>query len=241
MAWFFKFLDSSIGQKILMSLTGLFLILFLAVHLAGNLQLLKSDCGESFNTYAYFMTHNPLIKVISYGNYAFILLHAFQGIRIWRANIAARGPIKYAVNHTRSSERSARNMAWLGIILLVFIILHMYQFWFQMHFGTLPAVEVAAYDHPVNNLYIPAVAAYGNIFYVLFYVICMGVVGMHLWHGFWSAFQTLGLNHRKYNPVIRVIGYAYATIVPVGFAIIPLYMYFMNKDIKAACNILTQL
>jgi succinate dehydrogenase / fumarate reductase cytochrome b subunit len=124
MSWFSKFLTSSIGQKVIMSLTGIFLMLFLVVHLIGNFQLLKDDGGEAFNTYAYFMTHNPLIKVISYSLYAFILLHAYQGIALWIYNRSARGANKYAVNHTRPAERAARNMAWFGIVILVFILLH---------------------------------------------------------------------------------------------------------------------
>ena len=132
MSWFTKFLSSSIGQKAIMALTGLFLMLFLVVHLIGNLQLLKDDGGEAFNTYGYFMTHNLLIKIVSYSLYAFILWHAVQGLRLWMNNKAARGNTRYAVTHTRGSERSARNMAWFGIIILVFIILHMYQFWWKM-------------------------------------------------------------------------------------------------------------
>lgn len=225
MTWFTKFLSSSIGKKIVMSLTGIFLMLFLVVHLIGNLQLLKDDGGEAFNTYAYFMTHNPLIKMISYGLYAFILIHAFQGIALWRNNKAARGNVRYAVQHTRSSERASRNMAWLGIIIFVFLILHLWQFWLQMKMGVLPPVEVEAYDHPVQNLYLPVAEAYSNIFYVIFYVVCMGVVGMHLWHGFWSAFQTLGINHRRYTPLIKGIGMVYSIGMAVGFAIIPVWMY----------------
>ena len=208
-----------------MSLTGIFLMLFLVVHLIGNLQLLKDDGGEAFNTYAYFMTHNPLIKTISYGLYAFILIHAFQGIALWRNNKAARGNVRYAVQHTRSSERASRNMAWLGIIIFVFLILHLWQFWLQMKMGVLPPVEVEAYDHPVQNLYLPVAEAYTNIFYVVFYVVCMGVVGLHLWHGFWSAFQTLGINHRRYTPLIKGVGMVYSIGMAVGFAIIPIWMY----------------
>jgi succinate dehydrogenase / fumarate reductase cytochrome b subunit len=226
MSWFTKFLDSSIGQKVIMSLTGLFLMLFLVVHLAGNLQLLKDDGGEAFNTYAYFMTHNFLIKTISYSLYAFILWHAVQGIRLWLGNRAARGNVRYAVQHTRSSERTARNMAWFGIVIFVFIILHMYQFWLQMKMGKLPPVEVAAYDHPVSNLYTPVAEAFTNIYYVLFYVISMVVIAFHLWHGFWSSFQTLGLTAKKYSPAIKAVGYAYSIGVPLGFALIPIVMFF---------------
>ncbi len=229
MSWFTKFLSSSLGHKVVMSLTGLFLMLFLIVHLIGNLQLLKDDDGEAFNTYAFFMTHNPLIKIISYTLYAFILWHAVQGIRLWLSNKAARGNIRYAVVHTRSSERSARNMAWLGIVILVFIVLHMWQFWLQMKMGVLPAVEVAAYDHPVQNLYLPVAEAFKNPLYVAFYVISMVVIAFHLWHGFWSSFQTLGLNHPRYTPLIKGLGYVYAIGIPAGFALIPLVFYLVGK------------
>ncbi len=228
MSWIKKFFTSSIGQKVLMSLTGLFLMLFLVIHLLGNLQLLKEDGGEAFNTYAFFMTHNPLIKIISYTLYAFILIHAIQGIALWRYNQAARGNIKYDVNHRRSSENAARNMAWLGIIIFLFLILHLWQFWLKMKLGILPPAEVEAYDHPVPNLYQPVMEAYANIGYVIFYVACMAVLAAHLWHGFWSSFQTLGINHKRYTPLIKGIGYVYAIGISVGFAIIPLWVYFKS-------------
>ena len=226
MSWVTKFIGSSIGQKVIMSLTGIFLMLFLVVHLLGNLQLLKDDGGEAFNSYAFLMTHNPIIKTISYSLYAFILWHAIQGLYLWIKNKSARGASRYGVTHTRSTETSARNMAWFGIVILVFILLHMYQFWLQMKLGLLPPVEVAGYDHPVNNLYLPVKEAFGNIYYVIFYTISMVVIGLHLWHGFWSSLQTLGLNHPRYNALIKGIGYAYSVGVPAGFAIIPIWMYF---------------
>jgi succinate dehydrogenase / fumarate reductase, cytochrome b subunit len=226
MSWITKFFASSIGQKTIMALTGIFLMLFLVVHLLGNLQLLKDDGGEAFNTYAFFMTHNPIIKTVSYSLYAFILWHAIQGLWLWNKNRAARGNTRYAVNHTRGSENAARSMAWLGTVILIFILLHLWQFWLKMKMGVLPPVDVAAYDHPVMDLYKPVAEAFANPFYVLFYVICMAVIGMHLWHGFWSSFQTLGLNHRRYTPLIKGVGYAYSIGVPFGFALIPILMYF---------------
>jgi succinate dehydrogenase / fumarate reductase cytochrome b subunit len=228
MSWFSKFLSSSIGQKVIMSLTGIFLMLFLVVHLVGNFQLLKDDGGEAFNTYAFFMTHNPLIKIISYSLYAFILLHAYQGLALWRNNRAARGNNRYAVNHIRPTERAARNMAWFGIIILIFILLHLWQFWLQMKLGVLAPVEVAAYDHPVQNLYLPVMEAFANPLYVIFYVICMVVIGLHLWHGFWSSFQTLGINHKHYNPLIKGVGYVYSIGISAGFALIPIWVYLMR-------------
>ncbi|MBK9335815.1 MAG: succinate dehydrogenase cytochrome b subunit [Lewinellaceae bacterium] len=226
MGWFSKFLTSSIGQKMVMALTGIFLTLFLAIHLLGNLQLLQNDGGEAFNVYAYFMTHNPLIKTVSYLLYASILLHAVQGILLWQSNKAARGANRYAVTHTRSSERASRSMAWLGIIIFVFIILHMYQFWFQMHWGTLNMVQYDNAEQPIKDLYALVARSYESPIFVLFYVISMVVVGFHLWHGFWSAFQTLGLNHKKYTPLIKWIGAAYSIVIPLLFAIIPLVMHF---------------
>lgn len=208
-----------------MALSGIFLMLFLIVHLIGNLQLLNDDGGESFNAYAHFMTHNPLIKIVSYLLYASILLHAIQGLLLWQRNKASRGAVRYAVNHVRSSEVSSRNMAWLGIVILVFLILHMYQYWFQMHWGNVPFVEYPSLDHPVKDLYALVGASYQSLGYVLFYVICMGVVSYHLWHGFWSSFQSLGLNHRKYTPLIKGVGIAYSVGVPILFAVIPVWMY----------------
>lgn len=225
MNWFSKFLTSSIGKKIIMALTGLFLISFLLIHLIGNLQLIKDDGGEAFNKYAYFMTHNPLIKTVSYLLYASILLHAIQGIILWQSNKAARGANRYAVHFVRPAERASRNMAWAGIIILVFVLLHMWQFWLQMKLGRIPYVEYANYDHPVKDLYTLVSQAYENFAYVLFYVISMVVVGWHLWHGFWSSFQTLGLSHKKYTPIINILGMAYSVLVPLLFAVIPIWMY----------------
>jgi len=228
MSWFSNFLTSSIGRKVIMSLTGLFLISFLVVHLIGNLQLLNPDGGESFNQYAYFMTHNPVIKTVSYLLYAFILLHAVQGWVIWRKNRKARGGQRYAVKVTRAvgtNSFAASNMAWLGTIIFVFILVHMYQFWLQMKLGNLP---MATYDgQEVKDLYAIVSEAFSNIGYVIFYVVSMVVIAYHLLHGFQSAFQTLGLNHRKYTPLIKGVGVVLSIVVPLGFAIIPLYMYFV--------------
>jgi succinate dehydrogenase / fumarate reductase cytochrome b subunit len=116
-------------------------------------------------------------------------------------------------------------MAWIGIVLLVFIVLHMYQYWFQMHWGALDLIDYVGQSEPVKDLYSLVAASYENVYYVGFYVISMGVVGYHLWHGFWSAFQTLGLNHPKYTPLIKWVGMIYAVAVPALFALIPIWVY----------------
>lgn len=230
MNWFSRFLTSSLGKKLLMSLTGLFLISFLIIHLIGNFQLLIDDGGKQFNVYAKFMTTNPLIKTVSYLLYGSILLHAVQGLLIWRQNRIARGGTRYAVKVTRAVNTSAKlssNMGWLGVIVLVFILVHMYQFWLQMKLGNLP---MATYDgQEYKDLYTIVAAAYQNIFYVIFYVVSMLVIAFHLWHGFQSSFQTLGLNHRKYTPFIHVLGKLIAVVIPLGFAVIPVFMFLLRN------------
>ena len=235
MSWFSSFISSSIGQKLIMSLTGLFLIIFLVVHLVGNLQLMLADGGQQFNLYAKFMTSNPLIKTISYGLYAFILLHAFQGLYIKWRNMQSRGQQKYAVKVTRAvntNATAAKYMAQLGIIIFVFLIIHMYQFWFKMKIGALEMVQYEGVDYTVSNLYAPVAVAFSNPFFVVFYVISMIIVAVHLWHGFQSAFQTLGLNHKKYTPFIQFLGKAYSILIPVGFAIIPIF-FFLFRNINS--------
>lgn len=222
MNWFTKLLTSSIGRKLLMALTGLFLILFLAVHLAGNLQLLKDDGGQAFNIYAQFMTSNPLIKTVSYVNYALIVIHIIWALLLTLHNRKARGSERYAVTNG-SATWSSRNMGILGTLILVFLVIHLKGFWAQMHWGGIPTKTYDGVE--VKDLYAVVNLAYSNIWYVLVYVVSMAVVGFHLWHGFISAFQTLGLNHQKYNPVIKFVGKAFAIVVPVLFALIPIVMY----------------
>ena len=226
MKWIINLFTSSIGQKLVMSLTGIFLITFLPVHLLGNLLLLNDDGGVSFNEYAQFMTTNPLIKTVSYGLYAFIVIHTFQGIALWYQNKNSRQS-RYAVKATTNSSWASRNMGPLGMIVLIFIVVHMVQFWLKMKMGTLDMVEINGAQ--VKDLYAPVYAAFKNLFFVVFYVVCMGFIGMHLSHGFQSAFQTLGLNHKKYTPLIQGLGTAYSILIPLGFAIIPLYFFFFIK------------
>lgn len=223
MNWFTKFLSSTIGRKLIMALTGLFLILFLVIHLAGNLQLMKADGGRAFNEYAQFMATFGPIQFISKVNYALILIHIIWSIWLGRQNRLARGDQGYAITNSASTW-SSRNMGILGTLILLFLVFHLQGFWWRMHNGPINPVE---YDgKTVNNLYEVVDTAYGMGWYVGIYVISMAVLAFHLWHGFISAFQTLGLNHRKYNPVINFVGKAFAVVVPLLFAIIPIYMYF---------------
>jgi succinate dehydrogenase / fumarate reductase, cytochrome b subunit len=230
MKWLLDYLTSSIGRKLTMGLTGLFLILFLIVHLLGNFQLLKDDGGEAFNKYTYFMTHNPLIKTVSYGLYFFILLHTVQGLALWLYNRKAKGQ-SYAVKAQRPGVAwASENMALLGTFILFFLVLHMGDFWLKMKMGAIPlrAYENFADGEPIADLYIRVAAAFSEPFYVVTYMLSMVILYFHLAHGFQSAFQTMGWSHPKYTPFIRNVGKAYAVLIPLGFAAIPLLFYILK-------------
>ena len=224
MNWFTRLLTSTLGRKLLMALTGLFLVLFLVVHLVGNLQLLYGDEGRSFNIYAHFMTTNPLIKAISIGNFTFILLHVVWALLLTRHNRAARGATGYAVNKN-SSAWTSRAMGILGTMILIFLIIHLKGFWYEMHWGGIGTTSYGALE--VKDLYPVVAAAYSQGWYVAVYVVSMVFLAFHLWHGFASAFQTLGLNHLKYNPLIQFVGRAFAIVVPALFALIPVWMFMV--------------
>ncbi|MEQ9414291.1 MAG: succinate dehydrogenase cytochrome b subunit [Cyclobacteriaceae bacterium] len=221
MKWFTNLFSSALGRKLLMALTGLFLITFLVVHLIGNLQLLKDDGGQAFNIYSEFMGHNLLIQTISKVNFALIAIHVVWAILISRQNRAARGQ-GYAVNN-KSSHWTSRNMGILGTIVLVFLVVHLRHFYAELHWGTTPMVT---YDgKEMNDAYTLVAYWFSKAWYSGLYVVCMIGLAFHLWHGFASAFQTLGLNHVKYNPVITFVGRAFAIIVPALFALIPIMMF----------------
>ncbi|HRI78426.1 MAG TPA: succinate dehydrogenase cytochrome b subunit [Cyclobacteriaceae bacterium] len=222
MKWLLDLFSSTLGRKLVMALTGLFLISFLLVHLIGNLQLLKNDGGHAFNVYAEFMSTNPLIQTISKGNFAFILIHILWSTMLTIRNRNARGPEGYAVTKSRSIW-SSRNMGILGTIILVFLVIHLKDFWAQMHYGGIPTVNYEGKE--VRDIYTIVAYWFEKDWYVALYVFCMVGVAFHLWHGFISAFQTLGLNHMKYNPVINFVGKAFSILVPALFALIPVWMY----------------
>ncbi len=228
MSWISDTLNSTLGRKVLMALTGLFLILFLVVHLAGNLQLLIPDEGKSFNIYAHSMATNPLIQTVSIGNFAFILLHVIYSIVLTRQNRKAR-PVGYANPSKEGSTWASRNMGILGTIILIFLVVHLKAFWFEAKFGSVPT---AVYDgETYKDLFTVVSVAYAEWWYALFYVVCMGFLAFHLSHGFQSAFQTLGLNHKKYTPAIKMVGLAFSILVPILFALIPAVMFLQSQGI----------
>lgn len=297
-------LSSSIVKKYWMALTGLFLCLFLVGHLLGNLQLIFITGEEgkvAFNEYAYFMTHNPAVKVLSYLTYFSILFHAIDGLMLTIQNKKAR-PTNYAMNKPNTnSSTPARYMAILGTVVLVFICTHMVNFWAKMHFTNMPlhtitkSIEAPVGQDPttgqpvvkelevdyvyttngqyqeskvslaeinyseekyeikkgtmlydktsglkvaegLKDLHSQVMTFFGQdikglpsnsnaLLYVILYVLSMAVLGFHLWHGFSSAFQTLGLRSKKYVGAISMAGKLFAVIIPAAFAIIPILIY----------------
>jgi len=230
----FSWMTSSIGKKLFSALTGLFLCLFLVGHLAGNLPLVFghlmggsiSEVQTSFNEYAKFMTTFPPVKILSYVTYISILAHAILGIVLVLKNKAAR-KVGYAKNAAgKSSLWASRNMGLLGVLVLVFIIIHMKGFWFEMHYG-----EMALVDGN-KDIFTVLHAAFKQWWYVLIYIVSMAAIGFHLYHGFQSGFQTLGLNHPKYSPIIQKLGKGFAIVLPVLFALIPIYVFIFYPELS---------
>jgi len=223
MKWFLDMFSSTLGRKLVMALTGIFLITFLLVHLIGNLQLLKNDGGHAFNVYAEFMSTNPLIQTVSKVNFALILIHIIWSAMLTAKNRKARGGVGYQVNNSKSSIWSSRNMGILGTIILVFLVIHLKDFWAQMHYGGIPTVNYEGKE--VRDIYTVVDYWFNQGWYVGLYAFCMIGVAFHLWHGFISAFQSLGFNHLKYNNLISFVGKTFSIIVPALFALIPIWMF----------------
>ncbi|WP_276496518.1 succinate dehydrogenase cytochrome b subunit [Pontibacter litorisediminis] len=224
MNWFTKTFSGTVGRKIVMSVTGLFLCSFLVVHLIGNLQLFRNDGGEAFNLYSDFMAHNGIIRVMEIVLVLGFLFHIYDALVLTRRNKAAR-PVDYANNHPEeNSTWSSRNMGLLGTVILVFLIIHLWNFFVPARFGGLEGVVIE--DVEYDNLYLKVVQSFQIWWYVLIYVISMVALAYHLIHGFQSAFQTLGLDHKKYTPFIQKFGVAFSVLVCLGFAAIPLYFFF---------------
>lgn len=204
-------LTSSVGKKLIMGATGLFLCLFLVVHLAGNLLLFIPDGGETFNAYADFMSHSKLVRLMEIVLFLGFLFHIVDGIQLTRENKRTR-PIPYAVHRNSGASWPSRNMGLTGVIVLVFLLVHLNTF-FVKH--RLLKEEMTMYDSVLQ--------AFSHPLYSLFYVFAMVLLGLHLNHGFQSAFQSLGLKPRRYTPLIQKSGIAFSVLIPFGFATIPIY------------------
>jgi succinate dehydrogenase / fumarate reductase cytochrome b subunit len=213
-----KFLLASIGRKFMMSITGLFLLVFIAVHLGINLLLIFDDSGELFNQGAHFMATNPLIKImeplLGLGFIVHIIWSFFLEFQNWKAR-----PVKYnKQNLSGASSWASRNMLILGALVLVFLVMHIINFFWVIKFNP------AKLESLSNGEYELVAGLFkDSVIYCIFYILGGVLLGIHLSHGFWSAFQTLGLNNKHWMARWQFIGKLYAILVAVGFSVIPLY------------------
>jgi succinate dehydrogenase / fumarate reductase cytochrome b subunit len=208
---------SSIGRKVLVALTGLFLCSFLVVHLIGNLLLLKSDGGTAFNQYSEFMATNGVIRTIEIGLALGFVIHIVVGIRLWLANRKVRRQL-YAVNGNRETTELASRITFItGSIVFLFLIVHLRTFLVPTRFGL---TSLTMYDL--------AREAFSRPLYSGFYLIAFVLLAYHLRHGFQSAFQSLGIRTKRYQPVIDAVGFIFWFVIPLGFAIIPIFFLFQT-------------
>jgi len=209
MHWFTQTFASSIGKKIMMAVTGLGFCLFLAGHLAGNLTLYGGR--DSFNAYAaHLHSLEPLVKLAEIGLLFFAFVHVLTGLTLFYQNFNAR-PNRYVVSKSGGGRTiGSRTMPYTGILLLAFIIFHLAEFHFVDKTGT--------------TIYDIVSGAFSNPGYVILYALAIIVVAVHVNHGFWSAFQTLGANHPKYMPIIKAAGIVFSLIVGLGFGLLPIYL-----------------
>ncbi|WP_166922300.1 succinate dehydrogenase cytochrome b subunit [Flavobacterium poyangense] len=213
---------NTLTRKVIMCLTGLFLCFFLIIHFLGNLQLFlpAEEAQKSFNAYSHFLSGNPLIKMISYGLYACILVHAGDAFYSTLQNKKTAGVFK-TDHRGRASKWYSRNMGILGFVILLFLVLHFQNFWYYYKFGALPL------DNSGNkDLYTLVVTSFQQWWIVLIYVVSMLALFYHLVQGVHSATRTLGLYHPKYVRWIQKAGLFYAVIICLGFASMPIYIYF---------------
>ena len=212
MNWFISTLGSSIGKKLMMAVTGLGFIGFLTVHLVGNLTLYSGQ--DLFTSYVkHLHALGPLITLAELGLLSFAIIHIVIGTLLFYKNLMAR-PVRYRVKKSAGGRTiGSATQPYTGFIILAFLILHLLNF----HFA----------EHTNESLYQLVSSAFANLLYVGVYVIAMIVVAIHVSHGFWSLFQTLGANHPKYMPLIQKLGIAVSLVFGIGFGFVPIFISFI--------------
>ncbi|MGD9367488.1 MAG: succinate dehydrogenase cytochrome b subunit [Desulfobacteraceae bacterium] len=209
MNWLINTIKSSVGKKILMSVTGLCFCGFLAAHLGGNLTIYGGK--EMFNSYAeHLHALGVLLTFAEWGLLISAVIHVLTGVTLFYQNYKAR-PVRYRVNKSGGGRTiGSRTMPYTGIILLAFVVFHLVHFHFV--------------DKTDTTIFTIVSEAFGNPLYVMLYIAAMVVAAVHVSHGFWSAFQTLGANHPKYMPFIRTVSLVFALVVGIGFGVLPIFI-----------------
>ncbi len=209
---------SSVGKKLVMAFTGIFLILFLIVHAGLNACIWANDGGEMFSKGAHFMGANWVPRVLEIGLFVGLILHIIQGLMLEFSNRGKKA-IGYAVSYSKGSKWYSRSMGLLGTLILLFLVMHLYHFWLpnRSHQGFLLGEEI--------NLYEKMKLVFSELWVVILYVLGCLSLGYHLAHGFQSAFRTLGVHNKRYNLLITSIGYGFSIFIPLAFAMMPVSFY----------------
>lgn len=215
MNWLVRTFTTSVGKKQLMAVTGFLFLLFLAVHLAGNLTIYRG--AESFNSYSEHLHGLGLLLVVAeLGLLFFALVHITTAVFVFLENRRAR-PQGYAVDKSGGGRTlSSRSMPYTGLFILAFVVIHLLgvsRFFVDRSTRTVFQVVTELFSHPG---------------YIVFYTASMVIVALHVRHGLWSAFQTVGANHPKYMPFIERLSIAFAVVVGIGFGTLPIAISLMG-------------
>jgi succinate dehydrogenase / fumarate reductase cytochrome b subunit len=224
-----SFLNASIGRKFLMSITGLFLIMFLIVHMSINLTLIFDDSGETYNVAAHFMATNPFIKIMEPILALGFIVHIVWSLIITLQNMKAR-PVGYdKTAQSKNSTWASRNMLILGAMLFIYMGIHLVNFWVKMKFVGDPLLaEINVNGTEMENAYALVSELFkSSVLYCIIYIFGGWLLGLHISHGFWSAFQTIGLNNHIWRKRLFTLAQIIGWIITLGFAVIP--VYFMIK------------
>jgi succinate dehydrogenase / fumarate reductase cytochrome b subunit len=229
-----SYFATSIGTKALMGATGLLLFLYLVLHLAGNLLLFLGP--PAFNDYSHLLISNPLVVPVEIGLAAIFLLHAFKAVTNFLANRRAR-PVGYR-KYTWTGRPSRKSLASTtmilsGIVLFVFVAIHLVQFKYGPEYVVAQAEPGAG---EIRDLYRLEMEVFGNLLNVVFYAFCMVVVGSHLWHGIASAFDSLGASHPRYTPLVLGFGKGAAFVLALGFFVIPFAVFFVLRPLAGGAG-----
>jgi len=209
-----QYFSTSIGKKLQMSFTGIFLIVFLVVHCYINAQIFYNDGGVRFDEAAHFMGTNAVIRIVEIGLFGLLILHIIQGLLLFFKNKSRRS-VGYQVSAgNKTSAWYSRSMALLGTLILLFLIIHLSKFWGPNRLSQLTGGgELKLYDMMKEE--------FKTTWVVVVYLLGCFSLGWHLLHGFYSAFQTLGLPTARYKGIIKIVGIAFSIIVPLIFALMP--------------------
>lgn len=207
-----------------MGLAGVFLMLFLIVHLSINLMLTKNDNGQSFSEAVRFMTTNPVVKIMEVVLFLSFFIHILIGVTLKIYNWLRR-PVRYYVSIKTETSFFSKYMIWTGLTIFIFLIIHFWNFFF-VKIGLVDVPHVASDRH---DFYPMAVALFSQPLYSWIYIILISIMGFHFYHAFQSFFQTLGFNHGKYFRIIKFIGAVYTIGITLGFIYIPVYFLFFHK------------